>query len=69
MFELKKDKKGQFHWSIKSKKNGELIARSSESYATRASAMKSIEWMRKNVVIADITDLTQVVKKVPTKKK
>ena len=68
MFELKKDKKGQFFWSIKSKKNGESIAKSSESYTTRAAAMKSIEWMRKNVVLAEVADLTQVAKKVATKK-
>ncbi len=71
-FEVKKDKKGQFFWTIRSKKNGEAIAKSSESYATKASAMKSIQWMRDKVVTAETVDMTVVVapaKKAVAKKK
>ncbi len=59
-FEVKKDKKGQFFWTIRSKKNGEAIAKSSESYATKASAMKSIQWMRDKVVTAEVSDMTVI---------
>lgn len=71
VFEIKKDKRGEFYWSIRSKKNGESIAKSSESYATRASAMASVKWMKTKAAEAEVVDLSKEVpaKKVAKKKK
>lgn len=70
--EIRKDKKGQFFWTIKSKKNGEPIAKSSESYASKAAAKKSIEWMKSNMAAAEVVEIEAkpvVPKKVAAKKK
>lgn len=70
--EIKKDKKGQFFWSIKSKKNGEPIAKSSESYATKMAAKKSIEWMKANMAAAEVVEIEAkpvAVKKAAAKKR
>lgn len=47
-FELYKDKSGEFRWRLKHS-NGNIIAIASEGYASRASAMRSIEIVRESV--------------------
>ncbi|WP_066298126.1 YegP family protein [Arthrobacter luteolus] len=55
-FEVYQDKAGGFRFRLKAG-NGEVIASSSESYKSKASALKGVESVRSNAG-ADITDLT-----------
>jgi hypothetical protein len=41
-FELYKDKKGEFRWRLRHA-NGNILATASESYKTKASAVKCID--------------------------
>lgn len=54
-FELYKDKRGEFRWRLKAR-NGEIIAVAEEGFSTKDSCMRSIETVRKNVAIAEITE-------------
>ncbi|MDO4581805.1 MAG: DUF1508 domain-containing protein [Bacillota bacterium] len=51
-FEVYKDKKGEFRFRLKAG-NGEIVA-ASEGYKTKASAMKGVESMRKNISGAEV---------------
>lgn len=55
-FEVYKDKKGEFRFRFKAS-NGETMF-ASEGYKTKASALKSIESIRKHVADAELKDLT-----------
>ncbi|MBD7994003.1 DUF1508 domain-containing protein [Arthrobacter sp. Sa2CUA1] len=55
-FEIYQDKAGGFRFRLKAG-NGEVIASSSESYKSKASALKGVESVRSNAGAA-ITDLT-----------
>lgn len=66
MIELKKDKKGQFFWTVKAK-NGEAVAKSSESYATKQAALKAVTVVKNILVAGKIADTTVAV--TPKKKK
>lgn len=66
-FEVYKDKKGETRFRYRAR-NGEIVF-SSEGYKAKASAMKSIESLKKGVAEATIEDQTLVVKpaKAPAK--
>lgn len=55
-FVLTKSTDGQFRWNLKAS-NGEIVA-TSESYKTRASALKGIESVKKNAAGASVADET-----------
>lgn len=55
-FRLKKDSRNEFYWILKSDKNGETVAKSSESYVSRAGANNSISWVRANAKGAGFED-------------
>jgi uncharacterized protein YegP (UPF0339 family) len=55
-FELKAAKDGQFRFNLKAG-NGEIIA-TSESYTSKAAALKGIESVRKNAAEAELVDTT-----------
>lgn len=57
-FILKKDLANKFFWIIKSDKNGKTIAKSSESYESKAGANESIDWVRANAKNAKLQDET-----------
>ncbi|MCC3269499.1 DUF1508 domain-containing protein [Arthrobacter gengyunqii] len=56
-FEVYQDKAGGYRFRLKAG-NGEVIA-SSESYKSKASALKGVESVRNNAT-AEVTDLTTV---------
>lgn len=56
-YQLKMDIAGYYYWILKSK-NGETMAKSSESYNSKQGAETSIEWTRNNAESADYEDLT-----------
>ena len=56
-FELYEDKSGGFRFRLKAG-NGEVIATSSESYKTKASALNGIDSIKRNAVDANIDDQT-----------
>ena len=56
-FELYKDKSGEFRFRLKAG-NGEVIATSSESYTTKASALNGIDSIKRNAGEANIDDQT-----------
>ncbi|MFC6161285.1 YegP family protein [Kribbella sp. NBC_00662] len=56
-FELYKDKSGEFRFRLKAG-NGEVIATSSESYKTKASALNGIDSIKRNAGEANIDDQT-----------
>jgi uncharacterized protein YegP (UPF0339 family) len=56
-FELYEDKSGEFRFRLKAG-NGEVIATSSESYQTKASALNGIESIKKNAADANVDDQT-----------
>lgn len=64
-FELYKDKKGETRFRFRAN-NGEVMF-SSEGYKAKASAVKAIESLRKNVAAATVEDL-EAAKKAPAKK-
>lgn len=57
-FKLQKNIAGQFYWILKSDKNGEIVAMSSEYYTSKQNAQNSIEWTRNNAKSAGLKDLT-----------
>lgn len=63
-FEVYKDKKGETRFRYRAS-NGEIVF-SSEGYKAKASAMKSIESLKKNVAGAAVDDMT--VAKAPAPK-
>jgi uncharacterized protein YegP (UPF0339 family) len=56
-FELYEDKSGEYRFRLKAG-NGEVIATSSESYQTKASALNGIESIKKNAADANVDDQT-----------
>lgn len=58
-FKLRKTVIGQFYWILKSDKNGEIIAKSSESYVNKVDAQSSILWVRNNAGGASFIDETK----------
>jgi uncharacterized protein YegP (UPF0339 family) len=56
-FELYKDKSGEFRFRLKAG-NGEVIATSSESYKTKASALNGIDSIKRNAADANLDDQT-----------
>lgn len=56
-FELYKDKSGEFRFRLKAG-NGEVIATSSESYQTKASALNGIDSIKRNAAEANVDDQT-----------
>ncbi|MBU2028626.1 YegP family protein [Patescibacteria group bacterium] len=56
-YQLKTDVAGNYYWILKSK-NGETVAKSSESYDSKQGANTSIEWTRINAKDAVYEDLT-----------
>ena len=64
-FEIYKDKKGEFRFRFRAGNGEPMFA--SESYKSKASAMKSIESVRKNAAGAGLTDLSAVAKAAPAK--
>ncbi|TWD81206.1 hypothetical protein FB561_2311 [Kribbella amoyensis] len=56
-FELYQDKAGEYRFRLKAG-NGEVIATSSESYQTKASAQNGIESIKKNAAEAAVDDQT-----------
>jgi uncharacterized protein YegP (UPF0339 family) len=55
---IRKDSKGEYYWLLWSTKNRETVARSSESYASKQGAKKSILWTQTNAKTTDIDDET-----------
>ena len=53
-FELKKDKQGKFRFNFKAP-NGQIMF-SSQGYASKSSAMKTIESLKQNVGSADVKE-------------
>ena len=64
-FEIYKDKKGETRFRFRAK-NGEVVF-SSESYKAKASALKAIDSLRKNVAEATVEEMTPAEKKAPAK--
>lgn len=57
-YHLWKDKSSNYYWTIKSDKNGKIIAMSSEAYDSKQGAKDSIEWVRTNAKDAAFEDHT-----------
>jgi uncharacterized protein YegP (UPF0339 family) len=57
-YKIKLDNNRKFYWILKSDKNHETVAMSSESYDTREGARKSISWVKANAENASIDDDT-----------
>ena len=55
---ITKDEKGEFHFSLEAG-SGEIIA-IARGYATKASALKSVESVRKNAADAVVVDESQL---------
>jgi len=64
-FELYKDKKGETRFRFRAS-NGEVMF-SSEGYKAKASALKAIESLRKNVAAATVEEVAPAAKKAPAK--
>lgn len=64
-FEVYKDKKGETRFRYRAG-NGEIVF-SSEGYKAKASALKSIESLQKNVATATIEEVDTAAKKAPAK--
>jgi hypothetical protein len=56
-FELYQDKSGEYRFRLKAG-NGEIIATSSESYKTKASAQNGIDSVKRNAAEANVDDQT-----------
>jgi uncharacterized protein len=56
-FELYQDKSGEYRFRLKAG-NGEIIATSSESYKTKASALNGIDSIKQNAAEANVDDQT-----------
>ncbi|HPX52165.1 MAG TPA: YegP family protein [Candidatus Paceibacterota bacterium] len=57
-YQIHKDNKGEYYWTLRSDKNYKTIAMSSESYDSKQGAKDSIEWTRNNAKGATLEDLT-----------
>jgi uncharacterized protein YegP (UPF0339 family) len=57
-FKIKKDTQQKYYWILKSDRNHEIIARSSESYDSKKGAENSITWVKNNASTASVLDLT-----------
>jgi uncharacterized protein YegP (UPF0339 family) len=57
-FDVKKDTQGQFYWLL-SAANGEIIARSSESYRSKRDCLHSIKLVKEIAPRAPVWDLTE----------
>jgi uncharacterized protein len=57
MFEVYKDKSGEFRWRLKAS-NGQTIASSGEGYSSKKSCLDGIESVKRNAIKAEIHDLT-----------
>jgi uncharacterized protein YegP (UPF0339 family) len=66
-FEVYKDKKGEFRFRFRAGNGEPMFA--SEAYKTKASALKSIESIRKNAAGAEVKDVTTAPKAAPAAKK
>ena len=55
-FIIRKDNQGYFYWVLRSDGNYEVVARSSESYASKQGAKDSIAWVRGNASSAGTDD-------------
>jgi len=64
-FEIYKDKKGETRFRFRAR-NGEVMF-TSEAYKAKASAVKAIESLRKNVAEAVIEEIAPADKKAPAK--
>ena len=64
-FEVYKDKKGETRFRYRAA-NGEIVF-SSEGYKAKASALKSIESLRKNVATATVEDVEAAAKRAAPK--
>lgn len=64
-FEIYKDKKGETRFRYRAS-NGEVMF-SSEGYKAKASAMKSIESLKKGVASAVVVEMEAAAKKAPAK--
>jgi len=64
-FEVYKDKKGEFRFRFRAGNGEPMFA--SEGYKTKASAMKSIDSIRKNASEAELKDLSVAPKAAPVK--
>lgn len=64
-FEVYKDKKGEFRFRFRAA-NGEPVF-VSEGYKSKASALKTIESIRKNAADAELKDITVAPKAAPAK--
>lgn len=57
-YHMWKDKAGKYYWVLKSDKNHETVAMSSEAYETFAGAHGSIGWTKANAKDAGFEDHT-----------
>jgi uncharacterized protein YegP (UPF0339 family) len=64
-FEVYKDKKGEFRFRFRAGNGEPMFA--SEGYKTKASALKSIDSIRKNAAGAELKDLSVAPKAAPAK--
>ncbi|BCH24768.1 hypothetical protein MesoLjLb_45530 [Mesorhizobium sp. L-8-3] len=64
-FEVYKDKKGEFRFRFRAGNGEPMFA--SEGYKTKASAMKSIDSIKKNAAEAEVKDLSVAPKAAPAK--
>lgn len=64
-FEVYKDKKGEFRFRFRAGNGEPMFA--SEGYKTKASALKSIDSIRKNAAEAELKDLSVAPKAPPAK--
>ena len=64
-FEIYKDKKGETRFRFRAK-NGEVMF-TSEGYKAKASAVKAIESLRKNVAEATVEEMAPAAKTAPAK--
>jgi uncharacterized protein YegP (UPF0339 family) len=55
-FEVYRDNVGGYRWRLKSN-NGEVVARSEESYATKASCLHAIDLVKRIAASALVSDL------------
>lgn len=64
-FEVYKDKKGEFRFRFRAGNGEPMFA--SEGYKTKASALKSIDSIKKNAAEAEVKDLSVAPKAAPAK--
>ena len=57
LFEVYRDKRGEFRWQLKAL-NGQIIAASSESYEERADCQKAVDRIKQGAAKAKVEDET-----------